>query len=133
MAPGSPLWGKLMATEKVTKILKSNTELSDEQIALLSDAEAWKMVYERNPPKSRRTKKDKQICFTGFSPTDKERLQQIAISQGLSVVNSVTKSLIFLITGPNAGPAKCQLAREQGVVIMNEEQFGTFISTGEIP
>ncbi len=122
-----------MASTRVTMILKSKTELSDEAIAGLSDAEAWQLVYTLKPPKSQRIKKANQICFTGFSPSDKDRLGQIAIAQGLDVVKSVTQSLAFLVTGPNAGPAKCKMAREQDVVIMNEEQFARFLHDGEIP
>jgi NAD-dependent DNA ligase len=122
-----------MASEKVTAILKSKTDLSDEQIAGISDGDAWKMVYSLRPPQTQQKNKIKQICFTGFSPSDKERLRQIAIGQGLDVVSSVTRFLAFLVTGTNAGPAKCKLAKEQDVVIMNEEQFTIFLAEGEIP
>ena len=122
-----------MAGERVTAILKSKTDLSDEQIARLSDAEAWRLVYAAKAPKSKQPDETAQICFTGFSPADKDRLGQIATARGLDVVKSVTHSLRFLVTGPNAGPAKCKKAREKDAVIMNEEQFARFLHDGEIP
>lgn len=122
-----------MAGERVTMILRSKTNLSDEQIGKMSDAEGWALIYTLKPQKSRVQKKSNQICFTGFSPSEKDRLGQIAIAHGLDVVKSVTQSLAYLVTGTNAGPAKLRKAREQDAVIMNEEQFSRFLQDGEIP
>lgn len=122
-----------MAGEKVTMILRSKTDLPDEQIAEISDAEGWRLIYAMKPNKSSVQKKTNQICFTGFSPSDKDRLGQVAVAHGLDVVKSVTQPLAYLVTGTNAGPAKLKKAREQDVVVMNEEQFGRFLQDGEIP
>ena len=122
-----------MAGEKVTMILRSKTNLSDEQIEQMSDAEGWQLIYTLKPQKSQIQKKANQICFTGFSPSDKDRLGCLAVTHGLDVVKSVTQSLAYLITGANAGPAKLKKAEEKDVVIMNEEQFGKFLDDGEIP
>jgi len=122
-----------MAGEKVTRILRSRTDLSDEQIAQMSDAEGWQLIYSLKSQKSQIQKKANQICFTGFSPSDKERLGQLALAHGLDVVKSVTQSLAYLVTGPNAGPAKLKKAKEQDVVIMNEEQLAKFLHDGQIP
>jgi len=122
-----------MAGEKVAMILRSKTNLSDEQIARMSDADGWQLIYGLKPQKSQTQKKANQVCFTGFSPADKDRLGQIALGHGLDVVKSVTQSLAFLVTGSNAGPAKLRKATEQDVVIMNEEQFARFLHDGEIP
>ena len=121
-----------MAGDRVTMILRSKTNLSDDQIARLSDAEGWGLIYTLRPPKSRRRKRTNQICFTGFSPSDKDRLGQLATADALDVVKSVTQSLAYLVTGPNAGPAKLKKAREQNVVVMNEGQFAKFLLNGEI-
>jgi BRCT domain type II-containing protein len=119
-----------MPSKKVAMILKSKTELSDAEIACISDEQGWELIYKLRPaPKPKGT----QICFTGFSPIDKERLTQLAKSRGLQVVGSITKSLSFLVTGPSPGPSKCELAREQKVVLMDEEQFARFLTDGEIP
>ena len=122
-----------MAGEKVAMILKSKTNLSDEQISQMSDADGWQLIYTLKPQKSQTPKKANHICFTGFPPSEKDRLSNLALSQGLDVVKSVTQSLAFLVTGENAGPAKLNKAREQNVVIMNEVQFGKFLQDGEIP
>ena len=122
-----------MAGEKVAMILRSRTELSDQQIANMSDAEGWQLIYSLKPRKSQIQKIPNQICFTGFSPASKDRLGQLAVDHGLHVAKSVTQSLAFLVTGPNAGPAKLKKARQQEVIIMNEEQFSQFLRDGEIP
>jgi NAD-dependent DNA ligase len=114
-------------------ILRSKTNLSDDQIAQLSDAEGWRLIYTLKPPKSQVQKKTNQICFTGFSPSEKDRLGQLATDDGWDVVKSVTQSLAYLITGANAGPAKLKKAREQNVIIMAEDQFAKFLQDGEPP
>jgi DNA polymerase III subunit epsilon len=74
-----------------------------------------------------------QICFTGFSSSDKERLGQLATDRGLDVVKTITQSLSYLVAGPNAGPVKLKNAREKNVLIMNEEQYVKFLIDGEVP
>lgn len=74
-----------------------------------------------------------KICFTGFTSVEKERLGRLAKANDLVVVKSVTRSLAYLVLGPNAGPAKLRDAREQNAIIMNEGQFEKFILTGELP
>ena len=48
-------------------------------------------------------------------------------------VKTVTQSLRYLVTGPNAGPTKLQKAREQEDVILNTDQFHIVLETGELP
>jgi DNA polymerase-3 subunit epsilon len=122
-----------MAGQRVSLILKSRTDLSDEQISLLSDADGWRLIYALKPPKSQLHKKTNQICFTGFSASEKDRLGQLATDDGLDVVKTVTQSLAYLVTGPNAGPAKLKKAREQDVIVMDEAQFAKFLQDGELP
>ena len=122
-----------MAGPKVTSILKSKSELSGDEIAQMTDAEGWAYIYKHFPPKTKRKKVDNQICFTGFSTKEKAALVQIATDNGLGVVSSVTKKLEFLVVGENAGPAKLKKAEEQGVPIMDVEQFDLFLREGELP
>jgi DNA polymerase-3 subunit epsilon len=74
-----------------------------------------------------------QVCFTGFSDLEKEQLSQQATANGLDVVKSVTRSLAYLVAGPNAGPKKLRTAIEQNVVIMDEGQFARFLLDGTLP
>lgn len=60
-------------------------------------------------------------------------LTTLAGESRLEVVGSVTKNLAFLCAGENAGPAKLAKATEQGVVVLNREQFEHLLETGEIP
>ena len=63
-----------MAGETIALILMSRTELSDEQIADMSDAEGWQLIYSLKPRKSQIQKIPNQVCFNEFPSPDKDRL-----------------------------------------------------------
>ena len=118
-----------MATEKVTRILKAKSSLSVSEIEAISDAEGWDWIYANAKP---RKEKLTQVCFTGFSGTEKIELAGLAESARLEVVGSVTRNLAFLCAGENAGPSKLEKAREQGVHVLSRMQFEHLLETGEI-
>lgn len=118
-----------MPSEKLTRILKAKSPFSGEEIEAMSDAEGWDWVYANAKPKK---EKRTQICFTGFSVTEKAALVEHAAQARLEVVGSVTKHLAFLCAGENAGPAKLQKAREQGTVVLTREDFMHLLETGEV-
>lgn len=120
-----------MENEKLRRILKAKSEFTDDEIERMTDSEGWAWVYNQKP-KSIKKKVD-QICFTGFSPSEKSELSNIAEKANLEVVKSVTKNLSFLCIGDNAGPSKLQKARAQKVIIMRRAQFENLINTGELP
>ncbi|APS29278.1 hypothetical protein H4F38_21010 [Pectobacterium brasiliense] len=72
------------------------------------------------------------ICFTGFKKERRAELEKIASSKNMIVRKSVTKHLKLLCYGYNAGPTKIRDARNMGILIFNEEQFMSFVETGEI-
>jgi NAD-dependent DNA ligase len=74
-----------------------------------------------------------QVCFTGFSTTEKTELTALAEGAKLEVVGAVTKNLAFLCVGLNAGPAKLAKAREQGVLVLQRSQLLHLLETGEVP
>ncbi|RZT42276.1 BRCT domain-containing protein [Cupriavidus agavae] len=74
-----------------------------------------------------------QITFTGFAQEHRSDLERRAGVAGLRVVQSVTQSLTFLCTGPNAGPKKVAKARDQRVYILTEWQLSALLETGELP
>lgn len=74
-----------------------------------------------------------EILFTGFATLKRAELEEAALTAGLHVCASVTKGLMFLCGGPNAGPAKLAQARSQFVYILDELQFLTMLETGELP
>ncbi|WP_413722746.1 BRCT domain-containing protein [Sodalis sp. RH24] len=74
-----------------------------------------------------------EVCFTGFKKNDKDRLITLAEENKLLVRSSVTQNLQFLCCGYNAGPTKVTAARMKGVIILNEDEFGLMLETGEIP
>ncbi len=123
-----------MASEKPTMILKSKTDMTSEEIAVLSDGEAWALIYSNRKARTERPKDNRlQVCFTGFGASKKEELTNLAHDNRLKAVNSVTMELDFLVGGENAGPKKIEKAEAQGAQFLNERQFLGLIETGEIP
>ena len=119
-----------MPSEKVVRILKSKTDLSDEAIHAMSDSDAWGVIYNIKP-KEKECKHE--ICFSGFHATTREVLENMARKGPYKVVSSVTKNLEFLVAGENAGPQKLGKAKEQNVAILTQEEFYNLFESGEIP
>ncbi len=123
-----------MAEEKVTRILLAKSDLTVDQISAMSDKEAWVWLYSHFPPNAKKhTKNAQQICFTGFSSSERKQLEGEAVEAHLEVVKSVTKSLRYLVTGPNAGPSKLEKAKEQEIVLLSVSLFHNMLETGELP
>ena len=85
------------------------------------------------PQSNQRSKNELDVCFTGFNAEDKRRLTELALSKDMVIRKSVTVNLAFLCCGINAGPSKCDKAREQGVLALNEYEFISLLETGEVP
>ena len=64
-----------------------------------------------------------EICFTGFHPEEKAKMETLAKDNGYSVVKSVTVKLKFLVTGEAPGPSKLTKAKEQGISIITTNDF----------
>lgn len=126
-----------MASEKITKILLAKSPLTPDEIKAMSDREAWGWLYSHFPPKFKRKAAQKnggpEICFTGFSASDRTRLEAEAQEAHLDVVKSVTTELRYLVAGPNAGPSKLQKAKAMSIAVMSAEQFHAMLETGELP
>ena len=95
-----------MASDKPTMILKSKSDLSEDAIAALSDAEAWQIIYSIRTTKAKDSRI--QVCFTGFGTSKKEELANLAHDNRFKVVASVTQKLDYLVGGENAGPKKIE-------------------------
>jgi NAD-dependent DNA ligase len=89
--------------------------------------------YPPPKPASQPRPKGIEVCFTGFKKSEKEELTSLSESKKLFVKSSVTKNLVFLCYGYNAGPAKLHKACQQGVIILDKDQFSHLLETGEIP
>ena len=123
-----------MPSDRITAILRSKGVLSDNEISDMSEGEAWQWLYRNYPPKSGKyRKKENEICFTGFPAALRQELENEAEAANLDIVKSVTKSLRYLVAGPNAGPSKLAKAKEKEVVIMTQDQFHNMLETGELP
>lgn len=83
-----------------------------------------------DPPPPISAKPD--VLFTGFLKARRAELEAIAADAGMRVRKTVTRDLVFLCCGPNAGPTKVEGAREKGAFIMFEESFLEMLETGEL-
>lgn len=114
-----------MASERVVGMMvEKGSPFSVEQLEGMEDAECWKWIYAHFPPKTKHPKSSKpDICFTGFRPDDRDKLETLAERNGYHVVTGVTVRLKLLVTGEAPGPAKLAKARQQGVDILSEAEF----------
>ncbi|HVA00616.1 MAG TPA: BRCT domain-containing protein [Terriglobia bacterium] len=64
-----------------------------------------------------------EICFTGFRPDDKAKMEELAEQMGYRTVHSVTVKLKVLVTGEAPGPSKLTKARQHGVTILSAAEF----------
>lgn len=119
-----------MASDKPTTILLSKSDMSNDKISKLTDAEAWKIIYSIRTVKAKDSRL--QVCFTGFGTTKKQELIDLANINQFKVVSSVTKKLDFLCGGENAGPKKIEKAESQGVQFVSDVEFVNLIKTDEI-
>ena len=121
-----------MLTEKLTRILRSKSSFSEQEISQMTESDGWKWVYKDKALKTKEGKRY-EICFTGFPDSEKSDLLRLAARSELVVMGSVTRNLSVLVEGQYPGPAKHEKAKKQGVLIMTLDQFKQFLQTGEIP
>ena len=76
-----------MPSEKPMRILRATSQLTAAEIDAMTEAEGWQWVYSHASP---RKEKLPAICFTGFSPSEKAELSQLATGAGLRVVTGVS-------------------------------------------
>ncbi|MGH6973902.1 MAG: BRCT domain-containing protein [Stellaceae bacterium] len=119
-----------MPSEKLARILRAKSTFSADEIAAMTEHDGWDWVYAHASP---RKEKLPEICFTGFSPVEKEELIERARNSRLSVVTTVTKALSFLCVGENPGPVKIEKAKALNACILTRAQFDNLLETGEVP
>ena len=114
-----------MASEKVIGMMvEKGSPYSLEQLQGMEDRECWRWIYTHFPPKSKRPEDSTcAICFTGFRPDDRARLEKLAEQAGYRVLTGVSARLNVLVTGEAPGPTKLAKARQQGVKILTEAEF----------
>ena len=94
-----------MPSEKLIKILRSKTDLTDEQIIPLTDEEAWAKVYEAEAAAKaeRDANRKPTVLFSGFHKADKAEMEAHAVAHGLKPGSTVTKQLGCLVLGETPG------------------------------
>ena len=118
-------------SEKLRRILLAKSPFEPAAIDAMSEPEGWAWVYSQQ--KATHGVKAPEVCFTGFSALEKSELEELAASVNLKAVAGVTKGLLFLVAGANAGPAKLAKARSQGTPVLDRQTFERFAETGELP
>lgn len=94
---------------------------------------AEKLLIEPWPAPPPRLEAKPDVLFTGFAKARRAELESLAESYGMQVRKTVTKGLIFLCCGNNAGPTKIEAARDKGCYVLLEETFLAMLETGEVP
>ncbi len=119
-----------MPSEKLTAILRAKSPFSSEEIAAMSEADGWRWVYQYKPVQKVHCH---EICFTGFNATERVELETLASHVGMTVKESVTKTLAYLCVGDTPGPSKIEKGKRQGVTFLNRAQFMELLSDGVLP
>ena len=112
-----------MATEKVAKILRAKLGLTSDQIAALSDADAWGLVYSDSHSRRKKPTGQVEVCFTGFTEAEKESIGAIAAAAGFLIRTGVSKNLAILCIGDEPGASKVTQAQEKDVEIITADEF----------
>lgn len=71
-----------------------------------------------------------EVCFTGWSDAQRGMMEQLADGAGMKVRTNVSRCLVLLVAGPNAGPVKVSHAHIQGAAIISGERFADLIQKG---
>jgi len=119
-----------MASAKAANILRSKgAPFSEREIDQMPDHLAWQWIYadDKKTTEAKEQARRPEICFTGFTPSEKKPLGDLAAEVGLTVKDSVTKNLILLVIGSNPGPSKLQKAKVQGCVITDQAGFIAYV------
>jgi NAD-dependent DNA ligase len=114
-----------MASENVVAMMvEKGAPFTVEQLQGMEDRECWRWIYAYFPPKTKRPDPSTHaICFTGFRPDDRARLERLAEQAGYRVLTGVSARLKVLVTGEAPGPSKLEKARQRGVMILSEAEF----------
>lgn len=121
---------KTFRKDRVLGIYNTYSELGDINLSIFKTK-----ILSISPVKISKTNSISKIevCFTGFSKSDKTRLIDIATEHDMLIRSDVTKKLTYLCCGYNAGAKKHAKARENGALALTEKQFLSLVETGEIP
>lgn len=114
-----------MPSDKLIRILRSKTDLTDEQIIPLTDEEGWAKVYEAEAAAKadRDANRKPTILFSGFNKADKAEMEAHAIERGFKPVTVVNKKLEYLVLGETPGQKKVDKAKELDVPILHAHEY----------
>ncbi|HGM7028080.1 TPA: hypothetical protein ACKP7A_000894 [Serratia liquefaciens] len=115
---------KTFRKDRVVKYVKS---IKDGESLIKEGIETGDFVLKKE------TKEIFDICFTGFIKSRRAELESLAKNNNILVRKTVSNNLKLLCYGYNAGPSKLSLARKNGAIILDENEFICFIESGEIP
>jgi len=114
-----------MPSEKLIKILRSKTDLTDEQIIPLTDEEGWAKVYEADAAAKaeREANRKPTVLFTGFNKADRAEMEAHAVAHGLKPVTIVSQKLECLVLGDTPGEKKVIKAQELNIQTLHAHEY----------
>lgn len=126
------------------RLVEGSTEgITCGNVLAASQVAGWLAHCERGPglrpapavenARARRVAASEGVVFTGFARAARTLLEAQACASGLRVCKSVDKACLYVVAGPNAGPAKLAKARAEGLLVITEQAFVAMIQTGELP
>ncbi|TAG48800.1 MAG: hypothetical protein EAZ30_06500 [Betaproteobacteria bacterium] len=119
----------MSSREKLERALRSKTNLSADEIASIATADGWTLIYAAS---SNRRVDRVEICFTGFTASERDELEDIAAGAGMTVVQQVNKNLAYLCVGEKPGPAKVERAKELRKRVISADKFLVLVELGEL-
>lgn len=111
-----------MPSARAIRILRSKTDLSDDDISSLSEAEAWEEIYAASPPKAPSDMRTR-ATISGFPKSEQAEKKKIVEAMGFRVMSGMAKSTEILIIGNDPGPVKLIEAKERNLSIYEWEEF----------
>ena len=117
-----------MPDEKVSNILLSKFGMTQEELATLSNHEAWSVVDKTTRENKKKIDKISSVCFTGIIDEEKFFLSKFSNHVGLRVVESVSPITSILCCGEHPGSTKIQKAKEFGCNIISLKEFSETFS-----
>jgi len=124
---------RTLRVDRVLEIHNSLEEAKDFYAKVKSELKTNGIEFKAPQPTRLSSPDTMDVCFTGFAKGDKSDLTTMATEKSMLVRQSVTKHLDILCYGYNAGSKKLEKALDQGVMILNRQQFENLLSTGEVP
>ena len=110
-----------MPSEKVVRLLQTNTELSRRRILTLTETGAWRTVYAdiiQHPGEQ-----CSEICFVGYPSQTTKAFQRAAELAGFETVSVPSPGQTVLVVSEDSSPELCEEIAARGLYGMETGEF----------